>query len=265
MAIKNIAIYYFFLFVLLHDKVVISGYTVLYNPLSYNPIHCNPPSCKGPVPPEWLSGKNKVRNSADNPAAWWKRGSSVRVKWHRNNHIGGFVRFSLVPLSKIYDSNWHTYTAFHYGCFEGHKYSCKGFTQCGKDNDGSGYYQQVKIPSVFPDGKYVFTMVWYGGVRDDRKNAMFSNFVSSSHVQIKGGNGLGKWYQPKFVPVPSSYDGEQGDRVPKGTCLTTSRWVGECNGRPCYGRKAVATVPGNFKKGVKPETILAKKICEAMG
>lgn len=151
----------------------VSGHTNLANPLGYNPIDCNPPECRGPVPPAWPNGEHKARNSPERPAAYWKRGGKVKIKWHRNNHGGGFVRFSLVPVSKMNDWEWHKITAFHYGCFEAYRYRCYGFAQCGSDNDGNGYYQEIEIPNVFPDGKYVFVMVWYGGVKYDRTNAMF--------------------------------------------------------------------------------------------
>lgn len=241
------------------------GHTVLYKPTPWNPIHCRPPKCPGPVPPQWSYKSFKPKNSVTRPGAIWKRGEHVKIQWHRNNHGGGFVRFSLVPLSQMTDHRWHEYTAFHYGCFEAYRYSCSGSVACGNDNKGKGYYQYVEIPRVFPDGMYVFGMVWFGGVKYDRVKPEFPNFFSASFVEIRGGLSRSPYYRPRFVPVKSSYDGTLGPPVPFGTCLTTSNWVGECDdGRPCWGRKAAFSIPGVFKRGRKPELIFGKELVKVL-
>ena len=239
----------------------VDAHTNLAYPQSYYAPSCHNPKCRGPLPPILTSGKWKARNTEKNPAATWRRGEEVKIKWHRNNHGGGFVRMALVPLSKKLDPKWHKYTAFHYGCFESGQYKCRGEIECGGDGKGYGYSQTIRIPTVFPDGNYMFMLVWFGGLRNTRDVARYSDYHAASHVRIRGGQ-ITRSHKPEFKPMKSPY--KYGPTVPKGKCISTSLWVGECGGEECSKRKAIMTVPGTFRDGHKPETILTDKIRKAL-
>lgn len=235
---------------------LVMAHTNLAYPEPYNPVDCNLPDCTGPVPHVWHSGPAKARNSKEHPAAVWQRGQKVTIKWHRNNHGGGFYRMSLVPVAKQHDWWWHKYAGFQYGCFESGQYHCNGPVECGTDADGLAYKQDVTIPAVFPDGQYVFTMVWFGGLKWNRKQAKYSDYFSASHVTIRGGKPVEDWYKPKFEPMESPFSNAHGDkRVPKGKCASTSSWVGECGGTPCHHNKPMMTIPGVFRDGFQPDWI----------
>lgn len=155
---------------------------------------------------------------------------------------------SLVPVAKKSDWFWHQYTGFQYGCFESGMFHCNGAEECGTDMDGLAYRQEVEIPDVFVDGDYVFVMVWYGGLKWTRREAKYSDYFSASYVRIEGGAPVGDWFKPRFVPMDSPVEG-----VPPGVCASTSMWVGECGGEPCFGREPQMSVPGNFKDGFSPD------------
>lgn len=47
-----------------------------------------------------------------------QRGQNVLMKWTRNNHFGGFSRFTLVPKSQRMVKHVHDRFAFHFSCWE---------------------------------------------------------------------------------------------------------------------------------------------------
>lgn len=246
---------------LITSVICVEAHTNLAYPQSYYPASCHNPNCRGPLPPMLSSGKFRARNSEKNPAEVWRRGQTVNIKYHRNNHGGGFVRMALVPLSKKLDKKWHEYTAFHYGCFESGQYKCRGSNECGADVSGHGYSQRVTIPPVFPDGNYLFMLVWFGGLRNTRTVSRYSDYHAASHVRIRGGDRVETWYKPEFKAMPSPF--KYGPKVPKGKCISSSLWVGECGGEECP-RRPIMTVPGTFRDGRKPDSINANKIRKAL-
>lgn len=220
----------------------------LINPMPYNPIDCNRPDCFGPCPPIWGSGKGKARNSPSRPAAVWRRGQVVDVEWHRNNHEGGYYRRSLVPVKHMFNKNWHRKTAFEWGCWTQGRYFCGKRTECGTDRMGFAYRNKMRVPSVFPDGDYVFAMVWFGGLHWQRKKALFSDYYTCSYVRIRGGQ-LANSHAPGFQR------GFNHRNVAPGTCRSTSARQGECGGQECKNNKPVEDVPGVFRGGRKPPNV----------
>lgn len=62
--------------------------------------------------------KKLMHHTEDHPQETWRRGEKIEVKWARNNHNGGFVRLSLVPVNKASDERAVERFSFYYGCFE---------------------------------------------------------------------------------------------------------------------------------------------------
>ena len=127
----------------------------LRTPVPYNKIDCNLPRCKGACPPIWRTGRARARNSPQRPAEVWRRGTTRRIIWHRNNHEGGFVRMSLVPVQHMNNHRWHTRTAFFWSCFAANKFRCGRHKSCGTDRNGFAFQNWVRVPEVYPDGDYV--------------------------------------------------------------------------------------------------------------
>lgn len=79
------------------------------------------------------------------------RGQKLFMKWTRNNHKGGFVRFTLVPKNHRMAKHVHNMFAFHFSCWEAGEIRCDG--HCGTDQKGLRFQTEVQIPRVFPDGE----------------------------------------------------------------------------------------------------------------
>jgi len=166
----------------------VSSHSVFMFPKPYSVQHCNLPECTAPCPRVWGAGVNKAQNAPWNSVIW-KRGQLVDVGWHKNNHYGGFVRHSLVPVRHMYESNWHTKTAFEWGCFSQGYHKCKikvgkkwdklRFQRaCGTDARSMAFRTKFRIPRVFKDGNYVLATVWIGGISDNQKRGeiMFPDY-----------------------------------------------------------------------------------------
>eukprot|EP00171_Calliarthron_tuberculosum_P001541 IDg1541t1 len=218
----------------------------LKSPAPYNKISCKASMswCKKACPPIWRNGKASARNSPANPSAVWKRGQTVTIEWHKNNHNGGFYRRSLVPVKYMFDPAWHRKTAFEFGCWSQGTYQCGRAPGCGTDKRGRAYRNQMTVPQIFPDGDYAFAMVWYGGLHWQQKRGVFSDYHSCSFVKIRGGA-----FKPSHTPTFKSGG--------KGTCKTTSLFENECGGGPCEQRKPRATVPREFQGGRTPSALKA--------
>lgn len=221
----------------------------LKDPMPYNPIDCNRPDCHGPCPPFWEAGSKHRRNSPQKPSRVWRRGQRVPIEWHRNNHEGGFYRRSLVPVKYMNSKYWHKQLAFEFGCWNQNRFWCGRKASCGTDKNGLAYRNMMTVPAVYPDGDYVFAMVWYGGTHWKTRKAFFSDYYTCAFVRIQGGAFRNR-HVPQFVPGRN----HRGN-VPRGKCMSTSSFVGQCGGEECTGVRAWPHVPGEFKNGKRPGPI----------
>lgn len=74
------------------------------------------------------------------------------IKWHKNNHDGGFVRLTLVPLDMMMSKQAHSDYAFWYGCYDEGKHQCQNRNdewECGSDGDGLAFQTYVFYTSAF--------------------------------------------------------------------------------------------------------------------
>lgn len=156
-------------FVFLTTAIIISCVSAHSNvgqPLAYAKTACKASEswCKGACPPVTSS----ARSTIDTPVATWQRGQTVEIIWHKNNHWDGFYRRSLVPISsnedpKMFDEEWHKRTAFDHGCWTQGEFQSGQNDVCGADQRGRSYKNSITIPSIYPDGDYIFGQLWYGG------------------------------------------------------------------------------------------------------
>lgn len=239
-------------FLLLVSVNICAAHYNLKYPFPYNRVSCKGPEswCQKACPPIWKSGSAKARNSPDNPSATWSRGQEVTIEWHKNNHEGGFYRRSLVPVKHMFSTEWHIKTAFDFGCWSQGTFQCGKSKECGTDKRGRAYRNKMIVPTVVPDGDYVFAMVWYGGLDYKRSIAKYSDYTACAYIRIKGGN-FEESYKPVFQPGIKKPKG-----VPAGTCQTTSSFVLECGGGPCENKKPYSAKPGEFQDGKSPSKVL---------
>lgn len=213
--------------------------------------------CPGPCDVVSVQPGFPVVTRPELPAAVYKRGQMVTIKYQRNNHgPGGFVRLSLVPVEKMMNKNVHKQNAFHFSCWGSNPVTAKanelgrdkqGFSLVGGDgklHDGpvSYYTTNAIIPQVVPDGNYVLGWVWYGGMggsirtnlpQTPHKTGLFADYWSCSFVQIQGGKPLAQSYTPVFV--------NDFKNVWTDGCNSANDHPGVCKYEPCI-------VPGKIQK-----------------
>lgn len=83
----------------------------------------------------WHPSDGPGFNCPGNPTSileTYQRNQEVNVAWARNNHQGGFVRFSIVPqqLSDNFKAFEKKKSIIQYSCWET---TCKGATEWGPD------------------------------------------------------------------------------------------------------------------------------------
>lgn len=123
-------------------------------------------NCPGPCPNVMLR-RHGLGSSSAAPAATYARGQRVRVRWARNNHEGGFVRWSIVPVGSMMDAVVHEQMAFQWGCWSAGRFACRPGAHRNKyciDDAlgkpvGHAYEDHIRIPRVYPDGDYVLSFV----------------------------------------------------------------------------------------------------------
>ncbi|GAB0493789.1 hypothetical protein MMPV_005074 [Pyropia vietnamensis] len=195
-------------------------------------------NCGGPCP----NSEFRADASVSNPAAVYRRGGRYEVRWARNNHEGGFVRWSLVPATKLYDRAAHDRYAFHWSCWSINRFKCSAmdkYRDCDFDRAGEAFRDWLTIPAVFPDGDYVLGWTWYGGGEGDIGH--FGDYYDCSFVRVEGGARQVNTYTPTF----------QG-----GSCLATVDRLGICKREPCSPmRKIASRVPVEFANGARPAPI----------
>lgn len=200
-----------------------------------------------------------MKNSEKAPAKVWRRGQKVSIKWAKNNHRGGLVRFSLVPYELMTSRHWHRVLALYYGCWEQGQYKCRR-GECGTDTQGEAFRRDnFEIPAVFPDGIYVLGQVWYGGLHFSREKGQFADYYSCSYIEIRGGAPLARSYQP-FWDAGRVDPEFQKD----GMCQTSADWVGRCDRVGCPDKPAMWAVARPFKNGRVPPALTRELVQEAV-
>lgn len=156
-------------------------------------------SCGGPCPTRWKR-EDQVPN---NPSVRVQRGQYVRFNVLRNNHAGGFSRYSIVNIKYMHNKNAHRRNAFNFGCSDVRRTKCDPRYKkrdCQFDKTNFYYIHWVKIPTCIPDGVYVLGWAWYGG---GERWGLFGDYYDCLFIRIKGGPFTRK-YKPSFVAGPTS-------------------------------------------------------------
>lgn len=217
-----------------------------------------------------VEGRYANFDSPSNPAAKYRRGQRVKIKYQRNNHgPGGFVRHTLVPPNQMMSKAVHSRNAFHYSCFGARPERATasdrrrdrwGYSIAGNDGKRSapGYYATtIIIPDVVPDGDYVLGWVWYGGTGGDVSNkwpyekepfwnGYFSDYWSCSFVRVEGGDPLKSAFTPTFENDMSKFSDDG--------CMSANDAPGICTYEPCIVKGAYQK-PKQFQNDSVPDPI----------
>lgn len=214
-----------------------------------------PMNCPGPCGTGNVEANGGVFFNPSAPSTLFRRGETVFMKWTRNNHQSGFVRFTLVPKQDRMDNAMHDKFSFHYACWEAGKTNCAQQEFCGTDQERIRFQTPVEIPRVFPDGEYVLGWSWYGGTRfrDGGPKAEYGDYYSCANIVIEGSvdengqpnsDGPIEQYTPVFIP---------GLESGMSTCFASVSQLGICASEPCYARyPGEERVPAQFAKGSPP-------------
>lgn len=193
-------------------------------------------NCPGPCPT-----KRKRKNYR---VVTFRRGQRTPIEYLRNNHKGGFLRLSLVPVHQKMSHAAHARNAFRWSCWSHGRIGC-GRGDCGTDRTRSRYRQHITIPDVFPDGDYMLGYAWYGG------SFQQGDYYSCAHVRVQGG-----------APLRASYTATL-EHARGGKCESTANRLGVCRREPCRGRRRTPMSPAEFSGS--PPKILSSSIDARMG
>lgn len=172
--------------------------------------------CGGPCP----NYNYRYDMRPENPSATWERGSLQTIHYSKNNHQGGFVRLTMVPVDEMQRKDVHDIMAFYFGCWSSDQgYSCNDkeyHRDCGFDLDNLAWKMDVVVPTVYPDGVYVLGWTWYGG---GEGFGSFGDYYDCAFVRIRGGP-LEAQNTAVFKPGPLYSDGCQASVDRLGICPT---------------------------------------------
>eukprot|EP00835_Amoeboradix_gromovi_P003197 NODE_202_length_14999_cov_0.270067.p5 type:complete len:394 gc:universal NODE_202_length_14999_cov_0.270067:4889-3708(-) len=161
-----------------------------------------------------------------------KRGEKIDVEWFRNNHNGGFMRYSISSFdnSDVVDDKNGIFDdpkrIIHYECAEK---VCKTGSHTdpngpdpSKVENSNRCYGDVTVPNWVPDGKYTIQAVWYGtGYSKDEQYRGLRYYVSCFDFYVKGGDKL------EDIKGYTDYVVSDSISVPTGEkCYTRSTFTG---------------------------------------
>lgn len=131
--------------------------------------------------------------------ATYQRGQQIDINWARNNHVGGFIRLSVVPLASsdqkgIFDieDNIEQLHCHESGCGSGDPLNYPGML--GGDPPGKNQpfqnmcTKKFTIPAHLPDGSYTLQWLWYGaGAHYGNPFQMEGDYKSCHDFTVSGG------------------------------------------------------------------------------
>lgn len=166
----------------------------------------------------------------NNPSVIVMRGQSLRVNILKNNHLGGFNRWSLVHVRDINDKSRHHRNAFLFTCGDNSMTTCPielRTRDCRFDDRNELYRPIIQIPTVVPDGVYVLGWAWYGGLTRNAFGGNFGDYYDCMYIEVRGGP-ITQVFYPVF---------KAGDSVTKedGLCRSTVNRLGVCWRESCPG------------------------------
>lgn len=151
--------------------------------------------CPGPCPQRNLRA-DMVPN---NPSVRIQRGGRLTVHILRNNHNGGFMRWSIVNIRDMADKDEHSNSAFLYTCSDRNPTKCEaqyGNRDCRPRRETMYLNHSIDIPRVYADGAYVLGWAWFGG---GAPRGVFGDYYDCIYIEIKGGS-FKSIHKPQFKP-----------------------------------------------------------------
>jgi len=190
------------------------------------------------------------------------RGSTVAITWPRNNHPGGFIRWSWAQTSMSGITNLNTQAEFDanvdfYECFEKGGTTCSpasdpnGADSAATNADQEGCSTAYVIPSFLADGAWTLQWAWFGG------GYTLPDYYSCIDFTISGGSTLTSAGTPSFVGGDYSYPGQAMCKFFNNNQLghaPTEPCPG-CNGSVLFGAPDVNYVLASTGSGTQATTV----------
>ncbi|PXF41578.1 hypothetical protein BWQ96_08692 [Gracilariopsis chorda] len=203
--------------------------------------------CPGPCPKRDL----RQDQTPDSSTLTVSRGQNLTIHIRRNNHAGGFSRWSLVHVKDMYNKREHADKAFLYSCGDLAPSKCESWNwrrDCSYDRSNLFYKHIVTIPEIYEDGVYVLGWAWYGGTQAHGRGGAFGDYYDCMYVRVRGG-AFKQYHIPVFQTGPSKH-------AKRGRCAARTNVLGDCWKEPCHHRRqSRQMVPWEFSKGRKPLAI----------
>jgi len=145
---------------------------------------CRGPACVGPCD-----------GATPRAAVGTSRGNSLDIRWPRNNHPGGFIRFAWAKTGDSgshasFDNNVQFYTCHEQGrsaggpCAPGSASDPNGGDSQGASNPAGMCASTVVVPNWLDDGLWTLQWAWFGG------GFALGDYYSCVDYNVVGGNNL---------------------------------------------------------------------------
>jgi len=156
------------------------------------------------------------------------RGAVIPITWPRNNHAGGFVRYSWAPSSQsnsqaAFDAGIDTYW-----CFEIPGSTCHSDPADGPNgNDPANSSQficgnSITVPNFVADGAWTLQWIWYGGIYN------LGEYRSCVDYIVSGGTTYSA-----TIPIPVYHGGDVGNTGQE--CKFANTNTAHTCSEPCEG------------------------------
>lgn len=178
---------------------------------------CRGPACLGPcdVP---LASKTRA-------AITVSRGDQITIKWPRNNHAGGFIRFAWASTSQsdshdAFDAHVHQINCHETGgCFPDSPSDPNGGDSGAGDGSSRACSSVLTVPPHLSDGDWTLQWAWFGGA------FALGDYYSCIDYKISGGKSGS--FTPSFIGGDYSNPNQQ-----KCKFFNTNK-LRVCTNEPC--------------------------------
>jgi len=112
-----------------------------------------------------------------------ERGQVLDIRWPRNNHPGGFVRFAWAPSTATTNAQFDSYS-YRFECFEkGPLCEPSSPTNTGDatTDTQTGCGTNITVPAWVTDGLWTLQWAWFGGYSE------LGDYYSCANYQVSGG------------------------------------------------------------------------------
>jgi len=196
------------LFVTILFTTIISnalGHSYLTKPISrtdqtQSNAGCRGPACTGPC-------DTPLADATRTPILI-SRGAEISAQWPRNNHAGGFIRFSWAPTSQsdsmtAFDNNVQQINCHEIGgCYPDDPTTPNGGDSGPSDGSSRACTSNFTVPLSLTNGLWTLQWAWFGGA------FALGDYFSCVDYQISGGP-TGASVSPIYVGGDYTYPGQQ--------------------------------------------------------